>query len=236
MQLYPAIDLLNGQAVRLRQGKKEDVTVYGDPIELAHKWRSLGGTWLHLVDLGAAFDGATRDLPLIRRIVEAFEGPVELGGGLRTLEDIALRMEAGVTRCIIGSAAVDHPELVQEACQRWPGRIAAGIDAKNGLVATHGWVDVSRITATDLALQMKVFGVDTVIYTDGSRDGMLQGPNVPATRALVEATGMKITGSGGVSSIRDLLELKEAGCAGAILGKALYDGAFTLPEALDAIR
>lgn len=232
MQLYPAIDLLDGRAVRLRQGKRDDVTVYGDPVELAKKWRSKGADWLHLVDLGAAFDGATRDLPLIRSIVEAFDGQVELGGGLRTMEDLALRMEAGVARCIIGTAAIEHPELVVEACQRWPGRIAVGIDAKNGMVATRGWVDVSQVTATELALQMKQAGVEVIIYTDVSRDGMMQGPNVPATKALVDATGMQVTGSGGVSCLDDLRALKQAGCAGAILGKALYEGAFTLEDAL----
>ena len=236
MQLYPAIDLLEGQAVRLRRGKRDDVTVYGDPVRLAGKWRSLGGSWLHLVDLGAAFDGASRDLPLIRRIVEAFDGPVELGGGLRCLDDIAARMDLGVSRCIIGSAAVDHPELVEQACARWPGRIACGIDAKDGLVATHGWVDVSQVTASALALRMKAVGVDTVIYTDISRDGMLQGPNVEATARLIRETGMQIVGSGGVSCLKDLRDLEQAGCAGAILGKALYEGAFTLDEALRTVK
>lgn len=235
MILYPAIDLLNGQAVRLRQGKREDVTVYGDPVELAAKWRSLGGEWLHLVDLGAAFDGATRDLPLIRRIVDAFDGQVELGGGLRTMADIDARMDVGVKRCIIGTAAYEQPELVEAACKKYPGQIAAGIDAKNGLVALRGWVETASVTAVELALKMRELGVDTVIYTDVSRDGMMQGPNIPATKVLVEATGMRITGSGGVSKLDDLRGLKAAGCAGAILGKALYEQAFTLPEALKCV-
>ena len=232
MQLYPAIDLMNGQAVRLRQGRRDDVTVYGEPVAIANRLRASGATWLHLVDLGAAFDGATRDLPLISSIVEAFDGQVELGGGLRSMEDIALRMEAGVARCIIGTAAIEQPNLVREACERWPGRIAVGIDAKNGLVATRGWTSVSHVTAAELALQMKEAGVNVIIYTDVSRDGMMQGPNVAATRALIEATGMQVTGSGGVSSLDDLRALKAAGCAGAILGKALYEGAFTLEDAM----
>lgn len=235
MILYPAIDLLDGQAVRLRQGKRDDVTVYGNPVELAAKWRSLGGEWLHLVDLGAAFDGQTKDLPLIREIVKSFNGPVELGGGLRTMDDIDARMDAGVTRCIIGTAAYEHPELVEAACKKYPGRIAVGIDAKNGLVALRGWVDTAKVTAIDLALQMRELGVDTVIYTDVSRDGMMQGPNIPATKALIDATGMKITGSGGVSCLDDLRGLKVAGCAGAILGKAMYENAFTLPEAIKTV-
>ena len=236
MILYPAIDLLNGQAVRLRQGKRDDVTVYGDPVELACKWRKLGGEWLHLVDLGAAFDGQTKHLPLLREIIAAFGRPVELGGGLRTMQDIELRMEAGVSRCIIGTAAVENPDLVRDACRAFPGKIAVGIDARNGLVATRGWVATSSLTAAELALRMRDLGVDAIIYTDVSRDGMMQGPNVSATRALVQATGMNIIGSGGVSAIRDLQDFRAAGCAGAILGKALYEGAFTLPEALTAIK
>ena len=236
MILYPAIDMLDGQAVRLRQGKRDDVTIFGNPVELASKWRATGAEWLHLVDLTAAFEGKTAHLPLIREVVKAFDGNVELGGGLRTMEDITLRVEAGVSRCIIGTAAAENPALVAEACKAFPGKIAVGIDAKNGLVATRGWVETAALTATDLALRMRDLGVTTLIYTDVSRDGMMQGPNVPATQALVEATGMEIIGSGGVSSLKDLQDLRAAGCAGAILGKSLYENAFTLPEALAAMK
>ena len=236
MILYPAIDLLDGRAVRLRQGRREDVTDFGDPVALARRWREKGAQWLHLVDLEAAFDGQSRQLPLLERIVAAFGGPVELGGGLRTMEDIRLRMEAGVRRCIIGTAAAENPDLVREACERWPGRIAVGIDGKNGRVALRGWVTTAELTAAELALQMKAAGVTTVIYTDVSRDGMMQGPNVSATRALIAQTGMEIIGSGGVSSLRDVAALREAGCAGAILGRALYENAFTLEEALESVR
>lgn len=236
MILYPAIDLLDGRAVRLRQGRREDVTDFGDPVALARRWREKGAQWLHLVDLEAAFDGQSRQLPLLERIVAAFGGPVELGGGLRSMEDIRLRMDAGVRRCIIGTAAAENPDLVREACERWPGRIAVGIDAKNGRVALRGWVTTAELTAAELALQMKAAGVTTVIYTDVSRDGMMQGPNVSATRALIAQTGMEIIGSGGVSSLRDVAALREAGCAGAILGRALYENAFTLEEALESVR
>jgi phosphoribosylformimino-5-aminoimidazole carboxamide ribotide isomerase len=236
MLLYPAIDMLDGQAVRLRQGKREDVTVYGNPVELARKWRAKGAAWLHLVDLGAAFDGQTKHLPLLKEIVAAFDGPVQLGGGLRTMEDIRLRMEAGVTRCIIGTAAAENPDLVREACEAYPGRIAVGIDAKNGLVATRGWVETSTLTAIDLALRMRDLGVTTIIYTDVSRDGMMQGPNVKATRLLIEQTGMDIIGSGGVSCLDDLRALRDAGCAGAILGRAMYEGAFTVEEAIEEMK
>ena len=235
MILYPAIDLMDGKAVRLRQGRREDATIYGDPVALADKWRSQGAQWLHLVDLGAAFEGKTSHLPLLKAVAAAFGGPVELGGGLRTMEDIALRMEAGISRCIIGTAAAEHPELVQKACREWPGRIAVGIDARDGIVTTRGWVTDAGITARSLALRMKELGVTTVIYTDVSRDGMMQGPNVDATKALVEATGLDVIGSGGVSATTDLIRLRDAGCAGAILGKALYEGAIALPDALAAL-
>ena len=232
MILYPAIDMLDGKAVRLRQGKRDDVTVYGDPVEMSAKWRAKGAEWLHLVDLTAAFEGKTAHLPLIREVVAAFDGQVELGGGLRTMQDIELRVNAGVKRCIIGTAAAENPELVRQACRAFPGCIAVGIDAKNGLVATRGWVETSTLTAVELALRMRDMGVKDVIYTDVSRDGMMQGPNVDATRRLIEQTGMDIIGSGGVSCLNDLGNLKAAGCAGAILGRAMYEGAFTLEEAL----
>ena len=236
MILYPAIDLLGGKAVRLRKGKRDEATVYGDPVEIAKSLRDQGAEWLHLVDLEAAFEGETKALPLIERIVKAFDGPVELGGGIRTAEAVRQRMELGVTCCILGTAAYEAPELLGELCGEWPGRIAAGIDAKNGRVALRGWVETAEVTAVNLALRMKEKGVCRIIYTDVSRDGMMQGPNIPATRTLVEATGMPVTGSGGVSSLNDLRELKKAGCAGAILGKAMYEKAFTLAEALEAVK
>lgn len=236
MQLYPAIDMLDGNAVRLRQGRRDDVTIFGNPVDLAAKWREQGATYLHLVDLTAAFDGQTKHLPLIREVIRAFGGNVELGGGLRTMADIALRIEAGVTRCIIGTAAIEKPDLVKEACRAFPGQIAVGLDAKDGFVATRGWVETSALTAAEVALRMRDIGVSTLIYTDISRDGMMQGPNFAATQRLIDKTQMDIIGSGGVSSISDLLKLQEIGCAGAILGRAMYEGAFTVPEALEAIQ
>lgn len=236
MQLYPAIDMLDGNAVRLRQGRRDDVTIFGNPVDLAAKWREQGATYLHLVDLTAAFDGQTKHLPLIREVIRAFGGNVELGGGLRTMADIALRIEAGVTRCIIGTAAIEKPDLVKEACRAFPGQIAVGLDAKDGFVATRGWVETSALTAAEVALRMRDMGVTTLIYTDISRDGMMQGPNFAATQRLIDKTQMDIIGSGGVSSISDLLKLQEIGCAGAILGRAMYEGAFTVPDALNAIQ
>ena len=236
MILYPAIDLYDGQAVRLRQGKRGERTVYGDPVVMARRWRGMGAQWLHLVDLEAAFDGATRQLPLLKEIVAAFGGPVELGGGLRAIADIDARMDAGVSRCIIGTAAAEHPELVAEACRKYPGHIAVGIDARDGIVATRGWTEQSGLRAEELALRMRDLGVDTVIYTDISRDGMMQGANIPVTRSLIRATGMQVIGSGGVTTLADIRGFASAGCAGCILGKALYEGAFTLEEALACVR
>ena len=232
MILYPAIDLMNGEAVRLRKGERASVTFYGDPRAIARRYREQGARWLHLVDLDAAFDGASRSLPLIAGIVEAFGEPVELGGGLRSMADIEARLALGVRRCIIGTAAFSQPDLVAEACARWPGQIAVGIDAKNGMAAVKGWVETTEMTAVDLALRVKEAGVRTVIYTDISRDGMMSGPNVEATARLREATGLEIIASGGVSSLEDIRRLLAAQCEGAILGKALLEGAFTLPEAL----
>ncbi len=233
MILYPAIDLMDGKAVRLRQGRRDDVTVFGDPVDMARQWRDLGAQWLHIVDLDAAFDGKTKALSLLERIAEAFQGPVELGGGLRSIEDIRSRMDAGVRVCIIGSAACEHPEMVSEACTLWPGRIVVGIDAKNGMAAVHGWVDTTGKRAVDLALEMKALGVERIIYTDVAKDGMMQGPNLTEVRTMVQETGMQITGSGGVSSLQDLLHLQEAGCEGAILGRALYEGAIDLKQAIE---
>ena len=231
--IYPAIDLLNGRAVRLRQGRREDVTDCGDPVELAAKWRDQGAEWLHVVDLEAAFDGQSGQGITIRRIVEAFQGPVQLGGGIRTGADIRERLqEWGVTRCILGTAAVTEPNMMVEACIQYPGKIACGIDARDGWVALRGWVDTSGVTALELAGRMRDIGAAAVIYTDIARDGMLSGPNVEAAKRLADNVSIPVIASGGVAALGDLTKLKNAGCAGAIVGKALYAGAFTLPQAL----
>lgn len=232
MQIYPAIDIKNGRAVRLKQGLASEVTDYGMPAQAAADWKAQGATFLHVVDLDGAFDGKSANLPLIEEIVRTTGLPIELGGGIRTLDDIEVRINLGVARVILGTAALENPQLVKIACERFPGRIACGIDAKDGRVAVRGWVEQSDIAPIDLALSMKAYGVMDVIYTDISRDGMQTGPNVAATKALVDATGMRIIGSGGVGTLEHLYELRDAGCAGAIVGKALYNGNFTLEQAL----
>lgn len=232
MQIYPAIDIKDGRAVRLRQGLAADVTDYGTPAEAAMDWKTQGATYLHVVDLDGAFEGKGRNLPLVAEIVRETGLPVELGGGIRTMEDIEARLTLGVARVILGTVALTDPDLVRRACTRYPGRIACGIDAKDGRVAVRGWVEASDVDPVDLALRMKDAGVLDVIYTDIRRDGMQTGPNVEATAELVRRTGLHVIGSGGVGKIQDLYDLRDAGCAGAIVGKALYNGNFTLAQAL----
>ena len=232
MQIYPAIDIKDGRAVRLRQGLAADVTDYGTPAEAAMDWKTQGATYLHVVDLDGAFEGKGRNLPLVAEIVRETGLPVELGGGIRTMEDIEARLTLGVARVILGTVALTDPDLVRRTCARYPGRIACGIDAKDGRVAVRGWVEASDVDPVDLALRMKDAGVQDVIYTDIRRDGMQTGPNVEATAELVRRTGLRVIGSGGVGKIQDLYDLRDAGCAGAIVGKALYNGNFTLAQAL----
>ena len=232
MQIYPAIDIKDGRAVRLRQGLAADVTDYGTPAEAAMDWKTQGATYLHVVDLDGAFEGKGRNLPLVAEIVRETGLPVELGGGIRTMEDIEARLTLGVARVILGTVALTDPDLVRRACARYPGRIACGIDAKDGRVAVRGWVEASDVDPVDLALRMKDAGVLDVIYTDIRRDGMQTGPNVEATAELVRRTGLRVIGSGGVGKIQDLYDLRDAGCAGAIVGKALYNGNFALAQAL----
>ena len=232
MQIYPAIDIKDGRAVRLRQGLAADVTDYGTPAEAAMDWKTQGATYLHVVDLDGAFEGKGRNLPLVAEIVRETGLPVELGGGIRTMEDIEARLTLGVARVILGTVALTDPDLVRRTCARYPGRIACGIDAKDGRVAVRGWVEASDVDPVDLALRMKDAGVLDVIYTDIRRDGMQTGPNVEATAELMRRTGLRVIGSGGVGKIQDLYDLRDAGCAGAIVGKALYNGNFTLAQAL----
>ena len=232
MQIYPAIDIKDGRAVRLRQGLAADVTDYGTPAEAAMDWKTQGATYLHVVDLDGAFEGKGRNLPLVAEIVRETGLPVELGGGIRTMEDIEARLTLGVARVILGTVALTDPDLVRRACARYPGRIACGIDAKDGRVAVRGWVEASDVDPVDLALCMLDAAATDEIYTDIRRDGMQTGPNVESTAELVRRTGLHVIGSGGVGKIQDLYDLRDAGCAGAIVGKALYNGNFTLAQAL----
>ena len=236
MIIYPAIDIRGGRCVRLTEGRFDAETVFADdPAEMALKWAGMGAEFLHLVDLDGALAGEGKNVPVIERILQSVNIPVQLGGGIRNLETIEKLLALGVTRLILGSAAVKNPQLVEEACKKYPGHIAVGIDAKNGEVAIEGWGKGSGVAATELAKQMAAYGVETIIYTDISRDGMLSGVNVEDTAALARACGVPIIASGGVASIEDIRRVKAVeadGVQGCIIGKAIYTGAVDLKEAL----
>ncbi len=234
MQLYPAIDIKNGQCVRLTQGLFDNVKVYyNTPRDAAMLWEEMGGTFLHVVDLDGALAGHPVNLEAIRQIAEAVRIPVETGGGIRTREDVKALLDLGVSRVIIGTKAVESPEFVKQLVEEFgPDKIVLGVDAKDGLVAVEGWEKVSSLTASELCGQMKDFGIRHIIYTDISRDGMLSGPNVKATKTLTEETGLDVIASGGVSCMEDLEALFEAGIQGAIMGKALYEKKIDLQEAV----
>ena len=236
MIIYPAIDIRGGRCVRLTEGRFDAETVFADdPAEMALKWAGMGAEFLHLVDLDGALAGEGKNVPVIERILQSVNIPVQLGGGIRNLETIEKLLALGVTRLILGSAAVKNPQLVEEACKKYPGHIAVGIDAKNGDVAIEGWGKGSGVAATELAKKMAAYGVETIIYTDISRDGMLSGVNVEATAALARACGVPIIASGGVASIEDIRRVKAVeadGVQGCIIGKAIYTGAVDLKEAL----
>ena len=236
MIIYPAIDIRGGRCVRLTEGRFDAETVFADdPAEMALKWAGLGAEFLHLVDLDGVLAGEGRNLPVIERILKSVSIPVQLGGGIRNLETIEKLLSLGVTRLILGSAAVKNPQLVEEACKKYPGHIAVGIDAKNGDVAIEGWGKGSGVAATELAKKMAAYGVETIIYTDISRDGMLSGVNVEATAALARACGVPIIASGGVASLEDIRRVKAVesdGVQGCIIGKAIYTGAVDLKAAL----
>ncbi len=236
MIVIPAIDLKDGKCVRLEQGLMERDTVYSDdPAATARRWQEEGGELLHIVDLDGAFAGVPKNRAAIEAIIKAIDIPAQLGGGIRDLETIEAYLALGLSRVIIGTAAQRNPQLVTEACRRFPGRIVVGIDAKNGMVAVQGWAEVTGVTAVELAKRFAGDGVAAIIYTDIARDGMLQGPNLEATRALAEAAGIPVIASGGVSSLKDienLLAIEAYGVTGVITGKAIYSGALNLHEAV----
>ena len=234
MQLYPAIDMKNGQCVRLRQGAFKDITIYSDaPEKVAAHWQEKGASFLHLVDLDGALAGYSVNEEVIRRIADTVSIPIEIGGGIRSKEAVDRMLDLGVRRVIIGTKAAEHPEFLRDMVRTFGEEaIVAGVDAKDGMVAVEGWEKVSSLTASDLCLTMKEFGVRHIVYTDISRDGMLSGPNVEATRKLTEETGLDIIASGGVSCMEDLKCLHEAGIRGAVIGKALYENRIDLAEAV----
>jgi phosphoribosylformimino-5-aminoimidazole carboxamide ribotide isomerase len=236
--LYPAIDLKGGQVVRLKRGEMDQATIYADdPAAQARSFIESGFAWVHMVDLDGAFAGKPANAAAVRAIIAAVPGArLQLGGGIRSMETANAWLEAGVSRIILGSAAVKDPDFARAACRAFPGRVALGIDARDGMVATEGWAETSDVSATDLARRFEDSGAAAVIYTDIARDGMLSGVNVAATAALARAVRLPVIASGGVAGVEDITALRAegAGIEGAILGRALYDGRIEPKVALAA--
>ena len=235
MKIIPAIDLKNGRCVRLLQGKEDQETVYGeDPVETALSFEEQGAEQIHLVDLDGAFRGESKNLEQVERIAQAVKVPLELGGGIRSLDDISRVFDLGVNFVIIGTIAAKNPKILEEAIKKFQNQLILGLDAKDGKVAVSGWVEVTEFSDEEFANQWKQHGINRVIYTDISRDGMLTGPNLSSLRRMAIATGLKITASGGVSSLDDLkqlVELERDGVDEVIVGKAIYERQLDLREA-----
>ncbi len=238
MILYPAIDLKDGQCVRLLKGDMEAVTVFGDdPAAQAVAFQEAGCDWLHLVDLNGAFAGQPVNAAAVEAILAATRVPAQLGGGIRDRGTIEGWLEKGLARVILGTVAVENPGLVRDAARAFPGQVAVGLDARGGRVATRGWAEETEMEVRDLARRFEDAGIAAIIYTDIDRDGAMAGPNVAATEALARSVGVPVIASGGVSSVRDLIRLRDTKViAGAISGRALYDGAIDLAGALAALR
>lgn len=239
MILYPAIDLKDGQAVRLLRGEMDKATVFNDdPAAQARAFVDAGCEWLHLVDLNGAFAGEPVNAAAVEAILAATNVPAQLGGGIRDMTTIENWLAKGLARVILGTVAVENPDLVRDAARAFPNQVAVGIDARGGKVATKGWAEETDVDATDLARSFEDAGVAAIIYTDINRDGAMQGPNIDATAALAHAVSIPVIASGGVSSIDDLIALKTCGAPlnGAISGRALYDGAIDLKTALQTLR
>ena len=238
MILYPAIDLKDGQAVRLYKGEMEQATVFNDnPAAQARAFVDAGCEYLHLVDLNGAFAGTPINGAAVEAILADVDVPTQLGGGIRDMATIEMWLTRGISRVILGTVAVENPDLVREAARHFPNQIAVGLDAREGRVATRGWAEETDVMVTDLAKSFEDAGVAAIIYTDINRDGAMAGPNIEATEALARATTLPVIASGGVSSLADLIALRDTGViAGAISGRALYDGAIDLTAALAALR
>ncbi|NNF24924.1 MAG: 1-(5-phosphoribosyl)-5-[(5-phosphoribosylamino)methylideneamino]imidazole-4-carboxamide isomerase [Rhodobacteraceae bacterium] len=238
MILYPAIDLKDGQCVRLLKGDMDKATVFGDdPAAQARAFQDAGCDWVHLVDLNGAFAGAPVNGAAVDAILGTLTVPAQLGGGIRDMATIERWLKKGLARVILGTVAVEDPGLVRKAARAFPGQVAVGLDARGGRVATRGWAEETDMQVTDLARRFEDAGIAAIIYTDIDRDGAMGGPNIEATEALARATDVPVIASGGVSSMQDLLALKATGViSGAISGRALYDGAIDLAEALAALR
>ncbi len=240
MKIIPAVDIRGGKCVRLIQGKEDQETVYSDdPLAMAEHWDEQGAQLIHVVDLDGAFRGSPKNASLIKNIIYSSTVDIQVGGGIRSMDAISLYVNAGAYRVILGTIAHQEPAFVEEACKRFPGKIMVGIDAQDGKVAVKGWTEVSEQTASDLAGLMEPLGVAGFIFTDISRDGMLQGPNLDSIRQFAQTTSLPVIASGGVGRIEDvsnLLALQSEGVEGMIIGKALYDKRLDYQEALQRVR
>jgi phosphoribosylformimino-5-aminoimidazole carboxamide ribotide isomerase len=240
MKIYPAIDILGGKAVRLKQGRAEEATIYGEPIDMAARWKNAGAEWLHVVDLDGAFEGEPRNLEILRKITSAFPTlKIQVGGGVRNMSIVEKMLNGGVHRVVLGTAAVQDQTFVKRALAEYPERIAIGIDAREGKAKISGWTQDSDIGAVDLARRLEGIGARIVIYTDIARDGVLQGPNVDATLDMIHRTTLSVIASGGVSTlddVRQLGDINEPRLDGVIIGKALYEERFQLEDALTYAR
>ncbi len=234
MILYPAIDIKDGRCVRLLRGDVKDIKDYGDPLEWAARWEEEGARYLHVVDLDAAFTGDRKNLDIIKQISYNSKIPVQLGGGVRTKDDVKRRLlDIGISRVVIGTMAIEKPAFLSWIKGEFDGdRIAVGIDANDGKVVTRGWVEQTNKDSLELAREMKARGLNNIVYTDISKDGAMEGPNVEKPEELVKSTWANIIASGGISTLDDIKSIKGTGACGVIVGKALYEGAFTLKDAL----
>jgi phosphoribosylformimino-5-aminoimidazole carboxamide ribotide isomerase len=239
MLILPAIDLKGGRCVRLQQGEMDKETLFSDhPEEMAGRWEELGARMLHIVDLDGAVAGSPQNETAIKHILQSVSIPLELGGGIRSLDTIEHYLSLGVNRVVLGTIAHKQPALLEAACKKFPGRIVVGIDARNGMVAVEGWKETTAMRAADLVKTIENKGVEAIIFTDIRRDGMMSGPNLQSTRAMAEATSIPVIASGGVTTldhIRELLRLESCGVQGIIIGRALYEGSVTLKDALDLV-
>lgn len=237
MILFPAIDIRGGRCVRLIEGDFDRETVFGDdPAEMAAQWESQGAEWIHIVDLDGARDGLPRNASAVRAIRNRVSIPVQVGGGIRSEEDVERYLESGIDRVVLGTIAIYEPELIEHIAGRWGNRIAVGLDARNGKLAGSGWIDQTEASALKTALDLRARGVGTFIYTDITRDGTLIGPNLTEITNMVRALDHGVIASGGVSRQEDLVGIRQTGAAGVIVGRALYDGRVSMAEALAATR
>ena len=233
MEIWPAIDMRGGQCVRLQQGDYNKETVFGaNPAEMATRWVSEGAHFLHLVDLDGAKEGFPTNLPSVKAILRAVSIPCELGGGIRNEETIQELLDAGLTRAVIGTLAIKRPEWFAQMCRKFPGKLVLGIDARNGWVATDGWLETSQTSAIELARKYAQLPLAAIVYTDIATDGMLKGPNVDAMGKMQAALDIPVVASGGVTTVEDVARLKAVGMAGAIIGRSLYEGRITIAQAL----